>query len=142
MKIHFGQIYIQAGINFSFNHIFQNFISEKVTELVEISSKFLEFFTEDYSLIFNVSAKKELAINEIVGPAVYKKDKDVEYSIFLPYVPIMQQPEPNRSALEHLFEGVYKILGEYDIDVSKLQNNQERLIAEILSSPKMFKESE
>lgn len=140
MKLYFTQIYAQAGCSFPFGYKFQVFISEKTTNLVKPSSKFINFHGEDYNFIFIISAKRQLAINEIVGPKVYKKDKDVEYSVFLPYVPIMQMQEPNRSALEHLFDAVYEVLeNDYDIDISNLKEKQDELINEIMSSPEMFR---
>ena len=90
-------------------------------------------------MIFRISAKWQLAVNEIVGPKVYKKEKDVEYSIFLPYTPIMQQSEPNRSALEHLLAGVYEVLDGYEIDTKKLKAEQENIIAEVMASSEMFR---
>ena len=142
MKIHFCQIYIQVGITFPFGHRFQRFLGEKVTELTEPSPKFIKLLGEDYEITFNVSAKRQLAINEIVGPRVVKKDKDVEYSIFLPYVPIMQQPDPSRSALKHLLEGVYEVFEELEIDTSRLKAEQEEIINKIMSSPEMFVEDD
>jgi len=138
LKIYFRQIYAQVGCTFPFNSVFQGFLSGKITDLIKPSSKFINLFGEDYKLIFNVSAKRELAINEIVGPKVYKKDRDVEHTIFLPYTPIMQQLEPNKSALEHLIIGACKILEDYEIDTSKLKLAQERIIDKIISSPEMF----
>ncbi|MDR2546827.1 MAG: hypothetical protein LBC96_04855 [Lachnospiraceae bacterium] len=138
MRIHFGQIYIQVGRIFPFSHAFQIFLGEKITELVEPSPRYNELHGENFKLIFRISAKWQLAVNEVVGPKVYKKDKDVEYSIFLPYTPIMQEPEPNRSALENLFEGVYEVLGGYEIDISAIKAEQEGIIDKILSSPEMF----
>jgi len=142
MKTYFGQIYIQAGRSFPFSYVFQNYMGEKTTELIEPSSKFIKLHGEDYNLIFRISTKWQLAVNEIVGPTVYKKDKNVEYSVFLPYTPIMQTTEPNRNALEHLFEGVYEVLGGYEIDISKLKAKQGGIIDEVMSSPEMFVQEE
>ena len=138
MKIYFGQIYIQVGINFPFNYLFQIFLGEKITELVKPSLKFIKRFAEDYSLMFRVSAKKELAENEIKGPSVYKKNKDVEFSIFLPYSVIMKHEEPNREALNYLFKGIYEVLEKYEIDVLVLKSEQNQIIDKIMSSPEMF----
>jgi len=138
MKMLFTQIYIQVGVTFPFNHMFQRYLSAETTKLVEPSPRFIELYGEDYNLVFNVSAKKELAINEIVGPRVTKRDKYVEFSIFLPFTPIMQRPNPNESALEHLFEGVYDVLGRYEIDILQLKAEQGKLIGEIMSSAEMF----
>jgi hypothetical protein len=138
MKIYFGQIYIQAGISFLFNHLFQKFMGTKVTEFIEPSSKFIKLHGEDYNLIFRISAKKELAINEIRGATVYKKDKDVEFTIFLPYTVIMQTIEPNKEALKYLFDGIYEVLGKYEINILKLKSEQDMIIDKIMSSPEMF----
>ena len=142
MKIYFGQIYIQVGISFPFNHLFQRFLGAKVTELVEPSPKFIKLHSEDYCLIFRISAKKELFTNEIVGPAIYKKDKDVEFSIFLPFTFIVQNTDPNREALNYLFEGIYEVLGKYEISVEALKSEQSGIIDTIMSSPEMFETEE
>ena len=138
MKIYFGQIYIQVGINFPFNHLFQKFLGAEVTKLVNPSHKFIKRYAEDYNLIFRVSAKKELVENEIKGPTAYKKEKDVEFSIFLPYTFITQNSDPNRLALKYLFEGIYEVLGKYEINVEALKFEQNRIIDTIMSSPEMF----
>jgi hypothetical protein len=141
MKIYFGQIYIQVGISFPFSHLFQKFLGAEISELIKPSQKFIKLHSEDYSLGIRLSAKKELAINEIKGPTVYKKDKDIEFTIFLPYTPIMKEAEPNKSALEHLFHGIYEVLGKYEIDTSRLKAEQEKIIDKIISSPEMFEDS-
>jgi hypothetical protein len=138
MKIYIGQIYIQVGISFPFSHLFQSFLGTKITELVEPSPKFIKLHGEDYCLGIRISAKKELAVNEIKGATIYKKDKDIEFTIFLPYTFIMQNTEPNREALKYLFEGIYEVLGKYEINVSMLKSEQNMIIDKIMSSPEMF----
>ncbi|WP_306354300.1 hypothetical protein [Flavobacterium sp. '19STA2R22 D10 B1'] len=138
MKVEFSHIFIQAGIKFNFSYILHNFLSDNVSLLVHPSEMFLKHYEGGYELIFNISAKKELATNEIVGPRTSKKNKKIEFTIFLPYTPIMKELEPNRSALVHLFEGVYEVLGKYEIDTSKLKAEQEKIIDKIMSSPEMF----
>jgi len=140
MKIEFSHIFIQVGIKFNFSYKLHNFLSEKVSSLVSISDFFLKHYDDSYELIFNVSAKKELAINEIVGPRTSKKNKTIEFTIFLPYTPIMQEPEPNKSALEHLFQGIYEVFRKYEIDTSKVKKEQGEIINKIMSSPEMFEE--
>jgi len=65
MTIHFGQIYIQAGKSFPFGHLFQLFLSKRVIELVTPYAKFIKGHGDDYSLMFRISAKWQLAVNEI-----------------------------------------------------------------------------
>lgn len=138
MKIYFGQIYIQVGVSFPFNYLFQNFLGTKVTEFVQSSPKFIKLYGEDYSLIFRVSAKKELTTNEIKGATIYKKKKHIEFTIFLPYTLIMQNAEPNKEALKFLFDGIYEVLDKYEINTSMLKSEQDKIINKIMSSPEMF----
>jgi len=142
MKIFFSQFYLQADAFFPFSHIFQRYLSEETTKYITPSKKFIELHGNDSNLIFNVSAKKELAINELFGPKTHKRNKDVEFSIFLPYVPIMTKPNPSKAAIESLFEGMYHVLSDgYEIDIISLKKEQVRIINKILSTPEMFTES-
>jgi hypothetical protein len=141
MKVAFSHIFIQVGINFNFSYKLHKFLIAELSDLITPSEKFLKLHGEDYQLIFNISAKKQLAINEIVGPLTSKKNKTVEFSVFLPYTPIMKELEPNRSALEHLFEGVYEVLEKYEIDSSQVKLEQKKLIDKIMSSPEMFEDN-
>jgi hypothetical protein len=140
MKIVFSQIFVQVGVKFNFSYKLYKYLQEELCWLIAPSVKFIKLYKEDYEIIFNVSAKKELAINEIVGPRTSKKNKTIEFTIFLPYTPTMQEPEPNKSALGYLFQGIYEVLGKYEIDMSKLKAEQERMIDKIMSSPEMFEE--
>lgn len=140
MKIYFGQLYIQAGISFPFSSSFQRFLSEEVSKLVEMNPKFEQSYGTEYELMFRISAKKELLTNEICGPTIFKKEKDIEYSIFLPYKFIMEQSNPNKCALEFLFEGIYTVLDLYEINTSRLKIEQNKIINKIISSSNMFKD--
>ena len=102
MKIYFGQIYIQAGVSFPFSFDFQRRLSEEVTPLLQPSSKFCKKYGDDFSLMFRISAKSDLEDNEIRGPTVFRKTRDVEYSIFLPFDVIVRHTDAPRSALRFL----------------------------------------
>jgi hypothetical protein len=85
MNIFFGQIYIEPGITFPFSHKFQKLISEEVTKNTSPSAYFKNLYGGDWDLIFRISAKQEIDNLEIRGPTKFKKDCDVEYTLFLPY---------------------------------------------------------
>ncbi len=102
MKVFFRQTYIETGATFPFSVHFQRRMTEVVTSLVVPSAKFLSKYGDDYDLIFNVSAKRGLQENEIRGPGIYRRTKDVEYSVFLPFDVIMASSDIYRTALEIL----------------------------------------
>lgn len=140
MEVSFGQIYVEPGVSFPFSHQFQRWISEEMTALVEPSAKFLKKYGSDFELIFNVSAKKDLQDNEIRGPSVFRKTKDVEYTLFLPFDIIMRYADAPRHALRFLFRGVCDVFDKLEIDKASLLDKQDFLIQGICSDPTMLAE--
>ena len=139
MKVYFGQLYIRPGINFPFSHIFQHYISEKVTALTFASAKFVQEYGEDFDLIFRMSAKEGLRQNEIRGPTVFRRTKDVEYSIFLPFDVIVGEPDVPRAALRYLFDGVCDVFNRLGIDRRQVAEASDSIIEQVCSDPAMFK---
>ena len=85
MKIYIAQFYLEAGVAYSLSYCFQSFLGDELSGRVDLSKQFIEKYGEDYELMFRVSAKSSLAEPEVKGPTVFKDDKDIEYSIFLPF---------------------------------------------------------
>lgn len=140
MKVWFGQMYIEPGVRFPFSHHFQRRLSQQVTALVAPSAKFIKEYGQDFELMFNVSAKGGLENNEIRGPTVFKKTKDVEYTVFLPFTVIMRHMDAPKRALRYLLQGVCDVLDQLEIDRTKLVEKQERLIDSICADPMMLEE--
>src|SRR5690349_15123604 len=109
MVISFVQVYTQQGAEFPFTTAFQRYLLAKISSLVSPSGKFIKAYDEDFTLRFYISAKHELENNEVRGPTVIRKTKDVEYTIFLPFEVIIRQPDPRRAALVYLFQGLYEV---------------------------------
>jgi hypothetical protein len=139
MKVHFGQIYIEPGVAFPFSFLFQRRLSEEITALITPSAAFTQRYGDDWKLMFNVSAKRTIADNEIRGPSVFKKDKDVEFTIFLPFDTIQREASVSRCALAFLLQGVCSVLVSLGIDTSAIQVRQSSLTETISSDPTMFK---
>ena len=139
MHIYFSQIYIQEGISFPFSHIFQKYLSEKITSLVECSDKFTKLYGSDWDVIFRISAKKEIDETEIKGPTLFKKDKDIEYTIFLPYRKITKEKDIYKAALNDVITSVSGILESLGFSTSEIIASKSRLISEIHSNKEMFK---
>jgi len=138
MKIHFTQIYASPGVSFPFTHNFQKLLSKEVTSAVSPSPKFISDYGSDWNLDFNISAKKEIQKNEIRGPAVYKNDKEVEFTIFLPFDLIPQGESFIEPAILFMLNGVYNVLNRYDIDTSLLKGKEASLVQGICSNPAMI----
>lgn len=138
MKIFVSQIYIEAGINYPFSHSFQRWISDELSSLVPPSPAYDQQYP-GFDLMFRMSAKAELATPLIKGPTVFKKTKDVEFSIFLPY--IEHDPSDPRSLLKPLklfLDAVATVLQSLGVDVSELQACSDSLIERIIGNPEMI----
>jgi hypothetical protein len=138
MNVWFGQVYIEPGVSFPFSHDFQRRLSKEVTALVQPSALFIETYGADFELMFNVSAKQRLKENEIRGPSVFKKTKNVEYTVFLPFEPIIQQSDPPKAALRFLLRGVCDVFDRLEIDKLRLIEKQESLMDDICSDLSML----
>jgi hypothetical protein len=137
MKIHLRQTYIEPQAVFPFTWHAQVMLSKYCTKLVKASNFFVEKYDKKYEITFNIIAKHEIADNLILGPAVYKKTKDVEYTIFLPFDVIRKKRNVNQWALKYLFKGVYHVLESLEMDVSTLKQKEAEIIQAILDDPKM-----
>lgn len=138
MKVHFGQIYIQAGVCFPFSIRFQRRLSEEIRALIAPSPTFTQTYGDDWDLMFRVSAKRTIGDNEIRGPSAFKKDKIVEFTIFLPFEAIQREASGLRGTIEFLLRGVCSVLDSLDIGTSRILARQSSLIDEICSDPAMF----
>jgi len=139
LQYFFGQIYIVPGISFPFSTDFQLRLSREVTDLVEPSSKFIKKYGSDFKLIFRISAKTRLQDNEIKGPSVYRKDKDVEYVVFLPFDVIATHDDAPKHALRFLLKGVCEVFDLLEIEADRLVDKRDMLIEGMCSDQSMLK---
>lgn len=138
MKIFVGQIYIQVGINFPFSHVFQKYIHEMLSACTQPSEAFIRRYGADFTLMFRMSAKEKITETEINGPTVYKKDKDVEYTLFLPFDQISRSKDKHEAALQHLLAGIVTVLKSLQINTDRITESSEFWIHQICSNPSML----
>jgi hypothetical protein len=90
-----------------------------------------------------MSAKAEIDDLEIKGPGVYKKTKDVEYSIFLPYKIISKEDGKQaryKKALDYVLIGIVKVLQSLEIDTLALEKAIPSLVKEVFANPVMLEQ--
>jgi len=139
MKVFVGQIYIQPGINFPFSHEFQMRMGEELTKLVKPSNSFLKSYSDDFDVIFRLSAKAEITETEIKGPTVFKKDNDIEFTIFLPYEAGRIKVD-FKQTIRKFLNGVAVALKSLAIDETKVMGNSLELVEKFASNKLMFKQ--
>ena len=86
-----------------------------------------------------MSAKEGLAKPEIKGPTVFKRDKDVEYTVFLPFDRSVDMDANTLSrALDLLLSSMIVILEELDMTTTGLSAELSAIIDRILGDAKMI----
>ena len=141
MKIHVSEFYVEPGATYPFSHIFSRWMSEQLSERVEPSEMFTRNYSKDFNLVFRLSAKASLTHSEISGPTVFRRTKDVEYSIFLPHEG--RPPKTKMACKEPLrmfLESVVKVLQSLKADTRLIEADVPALIEHVVSEPTMFEE--
>lgn len=139
MRIYVSQIYIEVGVEYPFSHHFQRYLSEELTRWVTPSESFVNDYGEDYDVIFNVSAKAGITQPQIMGPTIFAKDKDVEFTIFLPFEKSEARGQKAyRRVLRQLVYQVVEVLRRLDMDVSRLSEEIDRIVDRIVGDPRMI----
>ena len=88
--------------------------------------------------MFNISAKTGITDNEVRGPTVFKRTRDVEFTIFLPFDTIVQTDDVTLAAVRFLMAGVYKVLESLEIDASPLKAREDDILERVRSDPEMI----
>jgi hypothetical protein len=140
MRVHIGQIYIEPGVMFPFTHVFQKHLSELLTSHIP-KEAFVIRFGDGYDLIFNVSAKKDLVITEIKGPAVFKRYKTVEYTVFLPgRVDALHDKDSLAGVICLLLSAIQEVLGDLGMPANLAAVEVSAMAREIVENPAMIRQ--
>lgn len=139
MRISISQIYVKPNINFPFSSRMQRWLSDEITSVVSTTNEFTNKFGEEFNLKIRISADDEIVDNKIMGPTIFKKDKDVEYTLFLPYRIISESSEGCRVALEFILSGIHVIFQKVGIDTEKLVVKFPNIVEVVCSDSTMLK---
>lgn len=138
MNVYFRQLYIRPGVSFPLSHVCNHYLSETITAVVVSSEAFNRKYGSDFSIVFTISAQQEIEYTQIKGPTVFKKAKDVEYSLFLPFDTIMLDTNVFPAAIRCLLDGVCSVLQSFDISTSGIDERRDAIIQRICADPSMF----
>lgn len=138
MRVWFGQIYIEPGVNCPWSTLFQQYMSREISALVDPSKCFIDEYGDDYNLVFNVSAKQWISDNEIRGPKVFRRTKDVEFTLFVPFDRIVERADGPEVFMSFLIDGVVVVLETLSIDSSRVRDSRQSIIDIVCSNRAML----
>jgi len=141
MNIFVSQIYIEVGVAYPFSHHFQVWVSHELSRRVQPSAAFVAKYGEDYNVVFNLSAKSAITEPEIRGPSVFRKTKDVEFTIFLPHSGQQQGGSQGyQRPMELLLRSIVAVLKGLGLDASHVEQDCSALIQHVISDPAMIEQ--
>jgi hypothetical protein len=141
MKLGFRQIYIRPGASLPFSHHMQHLLRDQLSAAEGDAEEFVRRHGQDFKLVTNISAEVGTKENQIKGPTMFKRTRDVEYSLFLPYDAIAGASAMGRHvAAEFLLDGIRSIFQQAGVGVTHLDEKRGLLIERICSDPSMLSE--
>lgn len=136
MIIFIGQIYTKVGITFPFSLRFQKWLGDALSTRVEASEHFTKQFGKSFALGIRISAKDGILTPEIKGPTVFKKDKTVEFTIFLPHASLDYHDQKVIDALlGKLLDSVVLVLSQIGLNPTTIVTGKNLLITEFHNDP-------
>lgn len=139
MQIHVGQIYISPDAAFPFSVRWQTHCGDLLSSLPLHSARFEQDYGVDYKLIFRVSAKKNIDEVETRGPTHFRRDRHVEFTLFLPHAGRARVSVAEcRVAMDQMFAAVGTVLELLGCEPEALRAAAPRWIDEIMNRAEMF----
>lgn len=169
MKFSLSQVYVEPGVNLPFSHRFsswmdfkleQNFTPDQAhlplpkelsTATVDMRSRvdsptrktkyFFRGSTAESIRLISINLSCQKAINGplVLGPKVYKKTKEHEYTIFLPFEKVVGSEDPTYTSLSLLLESIAHIMCNYNYYIKNIESAKLEWIKEIKENEDMFK---
>lgn len=116
----------------------QRWMAEQLSALSSEFSQAQTKYGSDFELMVRLGADTEMTQNAIKGPSVFRKTKDIEYFLDLPFDVIARSSEGRRMAAEFLLDGIRTIFEKAGIEVASLDEKRASIIDHLCSDPTML----
>lgn len=115
MKFYFPTVYIEENVSFSLPQEFFTDLSYFINENPPLPISPIEDIlkTEDYSIIAIISSKSKINEVLLLGPTYIKKNKEVEFTIFIPFFRTMNLKKRMEYVLNEVLKGILLIYKKY-----------------------------
>lgn len=139
MKIYVSQFYTHVNENYPFSWKLQKTLSEKLTSCVLSCNRFAARFGSGFNMMFRINARSGIVEPELFGPTVFKRDRDVEYTIFLPFDPeLVLTKNVLSDVIVTMLEAICGILDDLGVSVSLTSSDIRQLATTLAEDPQMI----
>jgi hypothetical protein len=124
----------EPGIEFTVSHKVHKFARQTIID--EVLKPFgLESKDPDVFLGLVIATSENTKIVEVRGPEYDKRNKFINYGLWLPYEKINNSNNYLGEYLNNLFDALVLLFNKYDVPESAIRNVQGKVEAEVLNNP-------
>ena len=106
MKIDVSRGCSEPGAELPFSWKMRAYLDKELSVLVDPSPRFQRKYDLEYTICIWMRTKTGIESNEIDGPGVRRKAKNLEFALLLPFDVILRADDSPRCALRFLFDGI------------------------------------
>jgi len=129
-----GAWYNEAGYSFNFSHKVDNYIREII--ISEIFSKYkLSQENEGWFLNLIIATDSKTKTLDVRGPEIRKRQKMIDYGLWLPYDEITNSENPLEKYIDNFFDALILVFKKYDVDNRDILILKQETKNEILKNP-------
>lgn len=95
-------------------------------------------YSDEFNLIFRMSTKSGIDESEIRGPTVFKRDKDVEYTVFLPFRGDHCDATALHEVVKLLISGIVRVLDDLGFDSANVSDGADDFANDVVPDAAMI----
>jgi len=132
-----NSLFVEPNITFNVSDNIMAKINETFEGALKPSKTFIKNY-ENFDIGFTISTKKEVEYLYIQGPLIDKKEKEIYFTIWMPYEKIYLSENYIEAYLDNLYEGIILGIKKYEIDTELINTKFLELKSEILDNPDIY----
>lgn len=134
MKFTLASVFLEPGINFKFNYLVDLFIVNQLHQhlLTELQ---VEEKQKEYRFDLTIQTTQNTHEVELKGPYISKKQKTIEWTLFLPYEKTTQAADPLAAYLDYFFDAAVELFTRYQVAEPIIRSIQTIVKTEVIGNP-------
>lgn len=128
-----GSWFSEPGVEFEISHKIHNFIRERLIE--DVMKPFgLETKDPDIFIGLVITTTKNLTELDVRGPEYDKRNKFINYGLWLPYQKIVCSENYLKEYLKYLFDALIILFKKYDVPEESILEVKHKVEDEVLNN--------
>jgi hypothetical protein len=137
MRLSISSFYADPGFYFSISHKVDNFIRDKLTEVVMIPYG-LDKKDPNIFLGLDVTTSSKTYSLEVKGPEYDKKNGFINWGLWLPYKEIAEETDQLIPYLKYFFDAIALVFKNYNINEKEIRKVKKIVEDEVINNPEYF----